>query len=413
MTVSSRTPGTRARRLTAAVHVYTFLDDFILLYPVYALLFADTGLSVAEISSLFVIWSLTGILLEVPSGVWADAVSRRTLLILAPLPAAAGFALWVVAPSYWSFALGFVLWGVRGALVSGAFEALVYEELDRLGEARRYARLIGRAEVAGMCAVALATAAASPVLAAGGYPALGAASVLACLLCAAAGALFPEHRAPRPPAGTGGRGGPGGAGAPGDADAPDGWRGYAAILRSGLAEVRGDRSVRRTLLLVPATAAIWGALEEYVALLARETGAAERAVPLWVLLVWTGVAAGGLLAGTGRRLGSGAFAGVLGLGALALAGGALSGRTAGLAAVAAAFCGFQLASLVADARLQEAITGPSRATVTSLANLGTGLATAGVYGGYAALSAFAGHGAVFALAALPYGLLALALRRGA
>ncbi|MFC4059161.1 MFS transporter [Planomonospora corallina] len=442
MILASRTPGTRARRLVAAVHVYTFLDDFILLYPVYALLFADTGLSVAEISSLFVIWSLTGILLEVPSGVWADAVSRRTLLILAPLPAAAGFALWVAAPSYWAFALGFVLWGVRGALVSGAFEALVYEELDRLGEARRYAGLIGRAEVAGMCAVALATAAASPVLAAGGYPALGVASVLACLLCAAAGAAFPEHRARRSPAGPGGPAGlidpagpaapavpggpapgtgpggadgaegPGGPDGPDRSDGPDGLRGYAAILRAGLAEVHRDRSVRRALLLVPATAAIWGALEEYVALLVRETGAAERSVPLWVLLVWAGVTAGGLLAGAGRRLGGGAFAGVLGLGALALAGGALSGRPAGLVAVAAAFCAFQLASLVADARLQEAITGPSRATVTSLANLGTDLATVGVYGAYAAVSAFTGHGAVFALFALAYGLLALALLHG-
>ncbi|MBG0822594.1 MFS transporter [Planomonospora sp. ID91781] len=399
---SSRAPGTRAGRLAAAVYVYTFLDDLILLYPVYALLFADTGLSVAEISSLFVIWSVTGIVLEVPSGVWADAVSRRLLLVLAPLPAAAGYALWVAAPSYWAFALGFVLWGIRGAMASGAFEALVYEELDRLGEAGRYARVIGRAEVAGMCGVAAATAAAGPVFAAGGHGALGAASVLACLLCSVAGLAFPEHRARRSPE----EDGP-------DEDGPDGLRRYAAVLRAGLAEVRGDRSVRRALLLVPATAAVWGALEEYVALLAQETGVPGPAVPLWVLLVWSGVTAGALLAGAGHRLGARGFAALLGLGALALAGGALSGRPGGLAAVAAAFCVFQLASVTADARLQDGITGPSRATVTSLASLGTGLATVLVYGLYAAASAFAGHGVVFALFAVPYGLLALVPVRGA
>ena len=125
-----RAPATGVRRLTATLYGYAFLDEFVLLYPVYALLFADTGLSVWQMSSLFVLWSATGVLLEVPSGAWADAVSRRTLLVLGPLLGAAGFALWVTVPSYGAFAAGFVLWGARGALGSGALEALVYEELE-------------------------------------------------------------------------------------------------------------------------------------------------------------------------------------------------------------------------------------------------------------------------------------------
>ena len=181
-------------RLAGTLYAYAFLDDFVLLYPLYTLLFGDTGLSVAETSSLFVIWSLTGMVLEVPSGAWADAVSRRLLLRVAPLLAAAGFALWVAVPSYWAFAAGFVLWGARGALVSGALEALVYEEMDRLGDGGRYAILMGRAMSVGLAATAAAIALAVPVFAAGGYPAVGVASVLACLCCAATGLAFPEHR---------------------------------------------------------------------------------------------------------------------------------------------------------------------------------------------------------------------------
>jgi MFS family permease len=188
--------GPAVRRLTATLYGYAFLDDFVLLYPVYALLFSDTGLTVWQISSLFCLWALTGVLLEIPSGAWADAVSRRLLLWFGPLLTAAGFTLWVLAPSYWAFALGFVLWGAKGALGSGALEALVYEELDRLGAADRYGAVMGRARAAGLVAVMAAMALAGPVYAFGGYPAVGLASVLACLLTAATATRFPEHRGP-------------------------------------------------------------------------------------------------------------------------------------------------------------------------------------------------------------------------
>src|ERR1700704_1014845 len=82
------------RRIATTLYAYSFIEDFVLLYPVYALLFSDTGLSVWQISSLFAIWSATSLILEVPSGAWADAVSRKLLLVTGPLLTAVGFALW-------------------------------------------------------------------------------------------------------------------------------------------------------------------------------------------------------------------------------------------------------------------------------------------------------------------------------
>ncbi|MCC9685021.1 MFS transporter [Streptomyces sp. MNU103] len=129
----TRAVDVRVRRLTTTLYGYSFLEEFVLLYPVYALLFSDAGLSVWQISSLFALWSVTAVVLEVPSGAWADAVSRRLLLVIGPLLTGAGFALWVLVPSYAAFAAGFVLWGTGGALCSGALEALVYDELERAG----------------------------------------------------------------------------------------------------------------------------------------------------------------------------------------------------------------------------------------------------------------------------------------
>ncbi|MGW3035397.1 MFS transporter [Streptomyces sp. NPDC001178] len=389
MTLSpARVPVTAGvRRLTAALYGYAFLDDFVLLYPVYALLFSDTGLSVWQISSLFALWSLTGVVLEVPSGAWADAVSRRRLLRLGPLLTAAGFTLWVLTPSYWAFALGFVLWGARGALGSGALEALVYEELERLGEAERYARIMGRARAAGHVAIMAAMALAGPVFAWGGYPAVGAASVLACLASAATATRFPEDLAlPK-------------------ADAED----WSTTLREGLAAVRRDRSLRGALLLVPAVGAVWEALDEYTPLLVRDTGVAETAVPYLLLLIWAGATAGGLLAGPWERMGTAGLAAVLAAAALAMAVGAAARTPGALVLLALAFGGFQLATVLADVRLQQRIDDARRATLTSVAGLGSDLATVAAYGVYAAIETRAAHSTAFALFAVAYLVTAMLL----
>lgn len=376
-----------ARRLTVTLYGYAFLDDFVLLYPVYALLFSDTGLSVWQISSLFALWSLTGVLLELPSGAWADAVSRRLLLWLGPLLTAVGFTLWVLTPSYWAFALGFVLWGARGALGSGALEALVYEELERLGEAERYARIMGRARAAGHVAIMAAMALAGPVFAWGGYPAVGTASVLACLASAATATRFPEDRVVP------------------ETDADD----WSTTLREGLAAVRRDRPLRGALLLVPAVGAVWEALDEYTPLLVRDTGVAETTVPYLLLLIWAGATAGSLLAGPWERLGTAGLAAVLAASAVAMALGAAARTPAALGLLALAFGGFQLATVLADVRLQQRIDDTRRATLTSVAGLGSDLATVAAYGVYAAIETRAAHSTAFALFAVPYLVTAMLL----
>ncbi|MEG3630376.1 MFS transporter [Streptomyces poriticola] len=385
--VPASVPASGVRRLTRTLYAYAFCDEFVLLYPVYALLFSDTGLSVWQITTLFALWSLTGVVLEVPSGAWADAVSRRLLLVLGPLLTAVGFALWVLAPSYGAFALGFVLWGAGGALGSGALEALVYDELDRRGAARRYAGVMGRARSIGLVATMTAMGLAGPVFTWGGYGAVGAASVLVCLLGAAVATRFPEHR--RPPA--------------------EDTAGWTATLRAGLAEARADRSVRGALLLVPAVSAVWGALDEYTPLLVRDTGVAHQTVPWLLLVIWAGATAGALLAGVAERLTRAGFAALLTVSALALAVGAAAGTPVALLLVALAFGGFQLATVLADARLQHRIEDTGRATLTSVAGLGTELATLTVFGAYAATATVTGHGTAFAWFAVPYLLTALLL----
>ena len=167
------------------------------------------------------------------------------------------------------------------------------------------------------------------------------------------------------------------------------------------------------MILVAVVASVWGALDEYTPLLIESGGVSASDVALLMVVIWAGAAAGGLLAGWGARLSSTALAGLICCGAALMAAGALSEHPTRLVALAAAFGVFQLATVVADTRLQEAISGPARATVTSLAGMSTDVATLAVYGSYAALTDIGGHGGAFAMLALPYLAVAAWLRRSA
>jgi hypothetical protein len=130
-----------------------------------------------------------------------------------------------------------------------------------------------------------------------------------------------------------------------------------------------------------------------------------------MVVIWGGAAAGGLLAGRAAKRDSESLAALICCGAALMAAGALSPNVVGVVALAGAFGVFQLATVVADTRLQESISGPARATVTSLAGMSTDVATLAVYGSYAALVDLGGHGGAFALLTLPYLAVALWLRR--
>lgn len=404
-----------------------------LLYPLYAVLFAESGLSAAQISSLFILWSVTSFALEIPSGVLADAVSRRALVVLAPLFAAAGFALWTFAPGYPAFAVGFVLWGVGGALQSGALQALVYEELARVGRQADYARLIGRSEALRSTAVVAASALAAPVAAWGGHRAVGVCSIAATMLAAAVAATLPEHRS------SGGREstqpdtdvavvaatspasptldhaldyaldhaldhGASDHGVP-DHGAPDGAE-RGAGLRGALREVGATPGLRGLLLL---SVVVTGctAVDEYVPLLARATVPDAAAVPLLVALVTVGDVVGGLLAGRGTRWAAPAMV----VAACCLAGGALSGHPAGLVPVAVAFGVFRWAMAAADAAVQHRAADRHRSTITSIAGFGSEVLAVLTFAGYAVGSGWLGPGALFAVMAVPYLLVAVPLRR--
>jgi MFS family permease len=300
------------------------------LYPLYALLFADHGLSETEISVLFAIWSSVSVVTEVPSGALADHFSRRGALVAAGVLQASGYALWITLPGFTAFAAGFVLWGIGGSLVSGSMEALFYDGLAAAGAEAHYAQVIGRMRAVGLLAQLPAAGAATVLFSIGGYGLVGWVSIGCCLAAAALASRLPEPPRDRV------------------TDEGGGLTGCFTTLRSGLAEIATRPPVCSAVLGVPLAGA-----------------------------------AGAALGGWANRLRPSALAPTCGVAVLALGAAGLARQPAGMVFVAVFYGLYRLVLVVADARLQERICGKARATVTSVAGLGTELGALVLYGTWA------------------------------
>ncbi|MEE4021760.1 MFS transporter [Gordonia sp. PKS22-38] len=368
---------------------------------------AGAGLSPAAISSLFVLWSVCSFVFEIPTGILADRVPRRPLLLIGPLVTAAGFALWTWWPSYAAFAAGFVLWSAGSALRSGTMEALVYDTLAAHGLALRYAQVAGRMRAMSALGVLLGTMLAVPLAAWGGYHAAGAASVVACVICAGASWMLPEDAPP---------GRADGADAdPRDSDDTD---------NDGITDSRTSRTrmirrlcrdgvLRRLFVLVIALTWV-EALDEYLPLLAAAMwggASTAEAVALLMVVVAVGDIGGGFAAErTGaRRPSPRRLAPWLLAGAVALAAGAASGHPAGIVLVAFAFGVFGWSSVMAEAMMQDRVPSRVRATVTSVVGVGEEVVAVMAFGSWALGSQWLPPTMLFALAAIPYVALGVAL----
>jgi MFS family permease len=125
------------------IKVYSFLNHLIFIYPVYAIMFKDNGLDTSQIGSLLAVWAFVAFLLEIPFGIIADKFSRKWVLIFGSILKFLVFIIWFFIPVYWGFLIGFIIWGASGALISGTFEAFIYDELVKYKQAGKYQSLMG------------------------------------------------------------------------------------------------------------------------------------------------------------------------------------------------------------------------------------------------------------------------------
>jgi MFS family permease len=136
------------RRVEGVWLAQSFLDDFILIYPVYAIMMLESGISAFQLSVLFIIWSLSSLVFEIPSGVVGDLVNRKAYVFVGSAIKGCGYLIWLGFPGFAGFALGFVLWSLGSAVHSGTLQALLHDLLAERGQTDAFSRLYGRGRAA-------------------------------------------------------------------------------------------------------------------------------------------------------------------------------------------------------------------------------------------------------------------------
>lgn len=179
-------------------------------YPVLSVFFIDLGLSLEQYALLNLLWALTIVACELPSGALADLLGRRTLIRIAATLMTVEMVVLLLAPaaSPWLFPLLLVnrfLSGLAEACASGADEALAFDSIppgpDRDTRWARTLANLGRSQSVSFMIVMLTGAAAyDPALVgtSGGVPSRWPVVLTLLMALLASTAAWAMREPPRP-----------------------------------------------------------------------------------------------------------------------------------------------------------------------------------------------------------------------
>ncbi|KRE52134.1 MFS transporter [Paenibacillus sp. Soil724D2] len=124
--------------------VLRFFSSLIPAYVIERLFWEERGMTIQMVVYTEIIYALTIVLLEIPTGIMADKWGRKRMLVLSALLACSEFLILLFATKFWHFALVVFLAGVSRSASSGSENALLYDSLKLQGKAFSFEKQLGR-----------------------------------------------------------------------------------------------------------------------------------------------------------------------------------------------------------------------------------------------------------------------------
>jgi len=117
---------------------------FMLYMPYIVPFYTNNNLDMHQVMVLQAVYSVSIVVLEIPSGYFADVIGRRRTLILGTLLGAIGFVIYSFSYAFLGFLLAELVLGFGTSFVSGADSALLYDSLLDNRKEKEYIRYEGR-----------------------------------------------------------------------------------------------------------------------------------------------------------------------------------------------------------------------------------------------------------------------------
>ena len=120
--------------------------------PFLMIFYTDHGLSGTEAFQIKAVYSILIVLLEIPSGYFADAIGRKRSLLIGATLGALGFGVYSGFQGFWSFLIAEAILGIGQSFISGSDSAMLYDTLMVAKRQNEYARYEGRLTAIGNAA---------------------------------------------------------------------------------------------------------------------------------------------------------------------------------------------------------------------------------------------------------------------
>ena len=117
---------------------------FMLIMPIITLFYQENGLGMAEVLLLQGIYSIAIVVLEIPSGYFADLWGRKNTLILGSFLGVLGFGIYSFSFSFSGFLIAELTLGIGQSFISGSDSALLYDSLKASHKESEYTKIEGR-----------------------------------------------------------------------------------------------------------------------------------------------------------------------------------------------------------------------------------------------------------------------------
>ncbi|MBS3137241.1 MFS transporter [Candidatus Woesearchaeota archaeon] len=135
-------------------YLFDIFEAMLFAVPIIVLFWQENGLSLTQIMILQSLFAIAIVLLELPTGYFADMYGRKNILLLSGISFVIAISIYSIGFSFAAFLLAELFFALALSLYSGTSSAFVYDTLKQLKRENEYKKIFGKAKYYGFIAMA-------------------------------------------------------------------------------------------------------------------------------------------------------------------------------------------------------------------------------------------------------------------